>query len=191
MWVPLHLHSQYSILDAAASVEGIAKKAKDLSLPAVALTDHGNMHGAIDFYKACQGVGIKPIIGSEVYMAPTSRFEKKKLGPQIRTAYHLVLLAKDQEGYHNLCRLSSKGYLEGFYYHPRIDKDLLKEYHKGLICLSGCLSSQVAQAALHGTEEELYAEIEWHRSLFGDDYYLELQRHEMKEEQVVSCLCSS
>ena len=186
MWVPLHLHSQYSILDAAASVEGIAKKAKELSLPAVALTDHGNMHGVIDFYKACQEVGVKPIIGCEVYVAPSSRFEKKKLGPQTRTAYHLVLLAQNLEGYHNLCRLSSKGYLEGFYYHPRIDKDLLKEYHQGLICLSGCLSSQVAHAALHGSEEEFYAEIEWHRTLFGDNYYLEVQRHGMDQEKTAA-----
>jgi len=186
MWVPLHQHSQYSILDAAASVEGIAKKAKELSLPAVALTDHGNMHGAIDFYKACQEVDVKPIIGCEVYMAPTSRFEKKKLGPNTRTAYHLILLAKNLEGYHNLCRLSSKGYLEGFYYHPRIDKELLKACCQGLVCLSGCLSSQVAHAALYGTEEEFYAEIEWHRDLFGEDYYLEVQRHVMSQEQAAS-----
>jgi DNA polymerase-3 subunit alpha len=186
MWVPLHLHSQYSILDAAAPIEGIAKKAKECGFPAVALTDHGNMHGAIDFYKACQEVGVKPIIGCEVYMAPTSRFEKKKLGPHIRTAYHLVLLAKNLEGYHNLCRLSSKGYLEGFYYHPRIDKELLKECHKGLICLSGCLSSQVAHAALYGNDEALDQEIEWHLSLFGEDYYLELQRHTMEESKVVA-----
>ena len=102
MWIPLHCHSQYSILDAAASVEGIAQKAKELSIPAVALTDHGNMHGAIDFYKACKGVGVKPIIGCEVYMAPTSRLERKKIGPHMRAAFHLVLLAKNEEGYHNL-----------------------------------------------------------------------------------------
>ncbi len=184
MWVPLHLHSQYSILDAAASVEGIAKKAQEFGLPAVALTDHGNMHGAVEFYKACKEVGVKPIIGCEVYVAPTSRLEKKKLGP--KTAYHLVLLAKDMDGYHNLCRLSSKGYLEGFYYHPRIDKELLKECSKGLICLSACMSGQVAQAALSGSEEQLYAEIEWHRDVFGDDYYLELQRHQMAEEKVLA-----
>lgn len=186
MWIPLHCHSQYSILDAAASVEGIAQKAKELSIPAVALTDHGNMHGSIDFYKACKGVGVKPIIGCEVYMAPTSRLERKKIGPHMRAAYHLVLLAKNEEGYHNLCRLSSSGYLEGFYYHPRIDKELLKEYSKGLICLSGCLSGQVAQAALNGTEEEFYAEIAWHRDLFKEDYYLELQRHGMSEGKVAT-----
>lgn len=184
MWVPLHCHSQYSILDAAASVEGIAQKAKELALPAVALTDHGNMHGAIDFYKACKAVGVKPIIGCEIYMAPTSRFEKKRLGSQAKTAYHLVLLAKDDIGYHNLCLLSSQGYLEGFYYHPRIDKQLLKDHAQGLICLSGCLSGQVAQAALYGKEEDFFSEIEWHQSLFGEDYYLEVQRHQMSEEKV-------
>ncbi len=186
MWVPLHCHSQYSILDAAASIEGIAAKAKELGLQAVALTDHGNMHGAIDFYKECKAVGVKAIIGCEVYMAPTSRFEKKKGGAHQKTAYHLILLAKNEEGYHNLCRLSSKGYLEGFYYHPRIDKELLKECHQGLICLSACLSGQVAQAALYGSQEEFEAEIAWHRELFGDDYYLELQRHAMAEEKVAT-----
>lgn len=184
-WVPLHLHSQYSILDASCSVSEIAKKAKAYGMPAVALTDHGNLHGAIDFYKACLAEGIKPIIGCEVYVAPTSRFEKKKLGPGIRTAYHLVLLAKNGEGYHNLCRLSSQGYLEGFYYHPRIDKELLKEYATGLICLSGCLSSQVAHAALNGKEEELLNEIRWHHDLFGEDYYLELQRHRMPQKKTL------
>jgi len=186
MWVPLHCHSQYSILDAAASVEGIAAKAKELEMPAVALTDHGNMHGAVDFYKECKEAGVKPIIGCEVYVAPTSRFEKKKVGSHQKTAYHLILLAKNEEGYHNLCRLSSKGYLEGFYYHPRVDKELLKECAGGLICLSGCLSSQVAHAALFGTRTQFEEEIQWHRDLFGDDYYLELQRHEMEEAKVAA-----
>lgn len=184
MWAPLHQHSQYSILDASCSVEGIAKKAAELNIPAVALTDHGNMHGAVDFFKACKAHGVKPLIGCELYLAPTSRFEKKKLGPKTRVAYHLTLLAKNEEGYHNLCRLSSKGYLEGFYYFPRVDKELLKEYSKGLICLSGCLSGQVAQAALHETEELFYEEITWHHNLFGEDYYLELQRHQMSEEKI-------
>src|SRR5262249_47989076 len=101
-------------------------------------------------------------------------------------AYHLTLLAKNEEGYHNLGRLSSKGYLEGFYYHPRIDKELLSQFCGGLICLSGCLSSQVAQAALHGTEESFYAEIEWHHALFGEDYYLEVQRHQMEDVKVAA-----
>lgn len=184
MWVPLHQHSQYSILDASCPVEGIAQKAAAMGMPAVALTDHGNMHGAIDFYKACKKHGVKPIIGCEVYVAPTARFEKKKIGR--KTAYHLVLLAKNGEGYRNLCCLSSRGYLEGFYYHPRIDKELLKEHAKGLICLSACLSSQVADAALYGTHEEFLDQIKWHHDLFGDDYYLELQRHQMPRERVAA-----
>lgn len=182
MYVPLHLHSQYSILDATPSVEDIAKRARELGIGAVALTDHGNMHGAIDFYKACIEEGIKPLIGCEVYVAPTSRFEKKKT--QGKAAFPLVLIAKNEEGYHNLARLSSLGFLEGFYYHPRIDKELLSRYASGLICLSGCLYGQVAHAALQGTQEEFLAEIAWHKDLFGSDYYLELQRHEMAKEEV-------
>lgn len=184
MWVPLHFHSQYSILDASCPVEEIASKAKKLGIPAVALTDHGNMHGAVDFYKACKSEGIKPIIGCEVYVAPTSRFEKKKLGPGTRVAYHLILLAKNEVGYKNLCRLTSLGYTDGFYYYPRIDKELLQTHAEGLICLSACLSSHVAQAALSGNEEELIKEINWHHALFGEDYYLELQRHRMTSEKV-------
>lgn len=183
MWVPLHLHSQYSILDACCCVDSIAKKAAEYGMPAVALTDHGNMYGAIDFYKACKGKGVKPIIGCEVYVAPESRLDKKK-GGSGKTAYHLVLLAKNEEGYHNLCRLSSAGYLEGFYYYPRIDKKLLAAHSKGLICLSACLSGQVAYAALHKSHAEFLEEIEWHHQLFGEDFYLELQRHKMSEEKL-------
>lgn len=186
MWVPLHLHSQYSILDASAPVEGIAQKAAAYGLEAVALTDHGNMFGAVDFYKACKAQNVKPIIGCELYVAPTSRFEKKKLGPHTRVAYHLILLAKNEEGYHNLCRLSSKGYKEGFYYYPRVDKELLQECHKGLICLSACLSGQVAQAALSSDHQAFEDEIKWHHALFGEDYYLEIQRQEMEESQVLA-----
>ena len=124
-WVPLHVHSQYSILDAMASVQSIADQAKAFEMPAVALTDHGNLYGAVEFYKACRGNGVKPIIGCEVYVAPKSRHRKERT-PGERLYYHLTLLAKDQEGYRNLCRLSSLGFIEGFYYHPRIDHELLQ-----------------------------------------------------------------
>lgn len=184
MWIPLHQHSQYSILDAACSVASIAKKAAQFEMPAVALTDHGNMHGAVDFYKACTSNGIKPIIGCELYVAPTSRHEKKRLGPNIRVVSPLPLLAKNNEGYQNLCRLSSLGYTEGFYYFPRVDKELLEKYHSGLICLSGCLSSEISQTILSGNREQVIEKIEWYRSLFKDDFYLELQRHQMQEEDV-------
>ena len=147
-----------------------------MNMPAIALTDHGNMHGIIDFYKACNKVKVKPIIGCEMYVAPESRFDKKK---SKKNAYHLTLLAKDIKGYHNLCYLSSCGYLEGFYHKPRIDKELLQQHHKGIICLSGCFSSQLADLALSGTEDELREEIKWYHNLFGEDYYIEIQRHHM------------
>lgn len=182
-FVHLHVHSQYSILDAAASVEEIAGRAKEYGMGAVALTDHGNLHGAVDFFKACKGAGVKPIIGCEVYVAPESRLDKKK-SIHGKTAYHLTLLAKNGEGYRNLCRLSSIGYLEGFYYHPRIDKEILQQHKEGLICLSGCLSSEIAQEIIHGSREKVIEKIKWYHSLFGNDFYLEIQRHPMSEEDL-------
>ena len=124
-WVPLHVHSQFSILDAMAPIEAIAERAASFGMPACALTDHGNLFGAVDFYKACKEVKVKPILGCEMYVAPGSRFEKKT-ERGVRTSFHLTLLAKNNEGYHNLCQLSSHGFLEGFYYNPRIDYELLK-----------------------------------------------------------------
>lgn len=185
MWAPLHVHSQYSILDAQASIDAIAKRAKAFGFTSVALTDHGNLFGAVEFYKACKAQDIKPIIGAELFVAPGSRLDKKK-EYGAKTSYHLILLAKNSVGYHNLCRLSSMGYLEGFYYSPRIDRDLLKQYSEGLICLSGCQHSHVAHEALNGTKESLYEVINWHKDLFGEDYYLELQRHQMSQEDLQS-----
>ena len=182
MWIPLHAHSQYSILDASASVHKLAEKAASFGMPAVALTDHGNLFGVVDFYKACKDAKIKPIIGCDFYVAPGRCQDKKKEGP--RTSFSLVLLAKDQQGYHNLCKLSSIGYLEGFYYNPRIDEEVLKRYSQGLICLSGCINSRLAHEVLHGTRESLIAQIKWYRELFGEDYYLELQRHTMSEQDL-------
>lgn len=183
MWIPLHVHSQYSILDASASVHDIAEKAAAFGMPAVALTDHGNLFGAIDFYKACKDVKVKPIIGCEFYVAPNSRQDKKKEFGS-RVAFPLVLLAKNRQGYHNLCKLTSIGYLEGFYYYPRIDHEMLALHHEGLICLSGGADSRIAHEILSGTSESLIQQIEWHRALFGEDYYLELQRHEMGEDDL-------
>lgn len=185
MWVPLHVHSQYSILDASASISDIADRAATYGMSATALTDHGNMFGAIDFYKACKGAKVKPILGCELYVAPGSRLNKKKesIG---RTSFHLTLLAKNIQGYHNLCKLSSIGYLEGFYYNPRIDNEVLEKHSEGLICLSGCMNSILAHEILYGTRENLFERINWHRQLFGDDYYLELQRHAMTEADLQS-----
>lgn len=182
-WVPLHVHSQYSILDAIASISAIVDKSKEYGLPAVALTDHGNLFGAVEFYKACVAAKIKPIIGCEVYIAPGSRTEKSKQ-PGKKAAYHQTLLAKNDEGYHNLVKLSSMGYLEGFYYFPRIDKELLKKHSKGIICLSGCMSSLISQAAINESEEACFKEIEWFLDVFGDDFYVELQRHSSDESDI-------
>lgn len=183
MWIPLHVHSQYSILDASASIPSITERAAAFGMPAVALTDHGNLFGAVDFYKACKDLKIKPIIGCEFNVAPGMRQDKKK-DPTNRSSFNLVLLAKNKEGYHNLCKLSSIGYLEGFYYTPRIDYETLKKHAQGLVCLSGCLGSRLAYEILHGKPETLLEHIKWHHDLFGDDYYLELQRHPMSQEDL-------
>ncbi len=183
-WIPLHCHSQYSILDAAASIQAMVDKAAAYDMPACALTDHGNLFGAVEFYKACKDANIKPIIGCEVYLAPGSRHEKKKT-TGLPTNFHLTLLAKNKQGYHNLCKLVSIGYLEGFYYHPRIDYDVLKKYSQGLICLSGCLSGHAAFDILNHPQN-LKDTVQRHRDIFGDDYYLELMRHETNESDLRS-----
>ena len=183
IWVPLHVHSQYSILDAVASVGAIAERAKAFGMGACALTDHGNMYGAIDFYKACKEVKVKPIIGVEFWVAPEGRGDRKK-EYSARSSTHLTLLAKNREGYHNLAKLSSKGFLEGYYYHPRVDFELLKEHAAGLICLSGCLAGPVAREILTGTEASTGAMIEQLQSIYGEDFYFELQRHKMDDDQI-------
>ncbi|MBS0635607.1 MAG: DNA polymerase III subunit alpha, partial [Verrucomicrobia bacterium] len=181
-FIHLHVHSQYSILDASASLSGLVQKAASDGMPALALTDHGNLFGAVDFYKLCKEHKVKPIIGCEMYVAPTSRLEKKKMGS--RVAHHLTLIAKDKTGYHNLSKLSSLGYTEGFYYYPRIDFDLLKAHKEGLICLSGCLESAVAQAALNSPQETLEEVVMQYKELFGEDFYFEIQRHTSINEEL-------
>lgn len=180
-WIPLHVHSQFSILDSTASVKDLAEKAGAYGMSALALTDQGNLHGAVDFYKACRAQGIKPILGCELYIAPVSRKEKKRISGQ-KPGYPIVLLAKDAVGYKNLCKLSSIAYLEGFYYTPRIDKELLKEHADGLICLSGPMGGKIAQLITDENDEGLKSELDFFQGLFGEDYYLELTRHQMSEE---------
>ncbi|MGE0669300.1 MAG: DNA polymerase III subunit alpha, partial [Parachlamydiales bacterium] len=182
-WISLHNHSQFSILDSSASVEALAERAASFGMPSLAITDSGNMFGAVDFYKACKAKKIKPIIGCELNVAPASRLEKKRI-PGLFSGYPIVLLAKNHQGFKNLCRLSSQAYLEGFYYTPRIDKELLKESAEGLVCLSGPYYSSVAQWIVLEKEEELLAEIDWFHSLFGEDYYFELLRHEMHTDDI-------
>ncbi len=172
----LHVHSQYSILDGAASVKGLIAKAKADGMTALALTDHGNMFGAKEFYDVCKKEGIKPIIGCETYVAETSRHSKKDAKVD-RSGYHLILLAKNLVGYRNLLKLVSAAYTEGFYYKPRIDKELLEKYHEGLIISSACLGGEVPQHIMAGHLNDADETIQWFKSVFGEDFYLELQRH--------------
>ncbi|MCK5616365.1 DNA polymerase III subunit alpha, partial [Candidatus Pacearchaeota archaeon] len=183
-FVHLHVHSHYSLLDGFGTPKDIVKKAKEHGSPAIAITDHGNMYGAIEFYKAAKDYGIKPIVGCEVYMAPQSRFDKTP-GPQNKP-FHLTLLAKDYTGYQNLMILVTKANLEGFYYKPRIDHGLLKAHSKGLIALSGCLAGEIARAIIDDNIEKQDQIIETYLEIFGrDDYYLELQHHPQLDEQKI------
>lgn len=181
MWVPLHQHSQYSILDATACVEMIAKKACEYGMPAVALTDHGNLFGAVEFYKACTKCNVKPIIGCELYIATQSRHGR---GKEHSTSFHLTMLAADNKGYHNLCRLTSLGYLEGFYYKPRVDEELLERYNEGLICLSGCMNSPLSRALLAGDQERALQLVAFYKRIYPGRFYIELQRHPMTQQQL-------
>lgn len=174
-WVPLHVHSQYSITDSVLSVLDLVQGAKSDGMRSLALTDQGNLFGAVEFYKTAVSQGIKPIIGLELFIAMESRKDKaKKRG---RAGFPIILLAKSQKGYHNLAQLSSLAHLEGFYYVPRADKELLEKFSADLICLSGSAKSLVADLILQNDEKSLYEELEWFRSVFGEDYYLEISRH--------------
>ena len=179
-FVHLHIHSEFSLLDGANRIKDLPIRAKELGMNAMAITDHGVMYGAIDFYKACKKEGIKPIIGCEVYIAPRSRFDKE---PNIDNKYnHLILIAKDNEGYQNLSKLVSIGFVDGYYYKPRIDLEVLEKYHKGLICLSACLAGSLNQALLNGENEKAEEIALWHKNLFGEDYYIEIQNNGLKEQ---------
>ena len=184
-FIHLHNHTKYSLLDGACRIEDMIKKCKEYNMNAFAITDHGNMFGAIDFYTQLRAEGIKAIIGSEVYIAPGSRFEKTSSKGQTDTSYHLVLLAKNQVGYKNLMKLVSIGYLEGFYYKPRIDKQVLKNYSAGLIALSACLKGEVARKILRSDISEAEKAALEYREIFGEDFFLEIQRHDIPEEETV------
>ncbi|MFN3698891.1 MAG: DNA polymerase III subunit alpha, partial [Dictyoglomus sp.] len=181
-FVHLHVHSEYSLLDGACKVDELIEQAINFGMPAVAITDHGVMYGVIDFYKAAKEKGIKPILGCEVYLTPFSRFDKKQRGE----LYHLILLAKDFEGYKNLIKLVSLSFLEGFYYKPRLDKDLLKQYSKGLIALTSCLAGEVPSYILQNNIEKAKSAIKEYLEIFGEDFYLELQDNNMEEQKYVN-----
>ncbi len=184
-FVHLHNHSHYSLLDGACRIEDMISMAVQYKMPALALTDHGCLFGAIEFYKKCEAKNIKPIIGCEMYLAPKSRFDKKADVRNSGTAFHLVLLCKDQTGYKNLMKLVSIGYVEGFYYKPRIDKETLKKHSQGLIALSACLKSELSYTILNKGLDKARDVIEEYKSIFGDDYYLEVQNHGIPEEDQV------
>ena len=188
-FVHLHCHTEYSLLDGANKVDKLFQRIKMLKQPAVAMTDHGNMFGAVEFYREAISHGIKPIIGCEIYVAPTSRFEKKGVdrGPK-EYNNHLILLAMNRDGYRNLCKLVSLGYMEGFYYKPRIDKELLKELNGGLIALSACLQGEVSQALSSGNVEKAKTAAESYLSIFGDRYYIEIQDNKLAEQEKVNRL---
>ncbi len=187
-FVHLHLHSMYSLLDGAIRLNQLVDKACEYGMPAVALTDHGNMFGAVDFFQAAEKKGIKPIIGCEVYVAPQGRLSRNKRDDKEQdNAHHLVLLAMNDTGYKNLCRLVTKGYLEGFYYKPRIDKELLQEYHEGLIALSACLGGVISAPLRRRDQERARAEVEFYRDLFTDRrFFLELQENSIPEQKEVN-----
>ena len=184
MFTHLHLHTEFSLLDGVCRIGQLVSRAKDLGMTSLAITDHGNMYGAVDFYKECKKQGIKPIIGCEVYVAPRTRFDKEK--GLDKDYHHLILLCENETGYKNLIKLVSLAFTEGYYYKPRIDYDLLEKYHDGLICLSACLQGEIAQKLLSRDYEGAKETALWFYDLFGkDNYFLEIQDHGLDEQRVV------
>ena len=184
-FVHLHLHSQYSLLDGAIRIEDLVAKAKQTGMSALAITDHGNMFGAVEFYLKCKKAGIKPVIGCELYIAPDSRFSKDAKGIS-EAAYHLILLCENLEGYKNLSYLTSAGFKEGFYYRPRIDRALLEQHSEGLIALSACLKGEVAMQCGRGRMDEALETARWYSELFPGRYYIEIQENTLPEQDTVN-----
>src|SRR5262245_39924471 len=188
-FVHLHCHSHYSLLDGASEIGALVKRAKELGMNSLALTDHGNLHGALEFYRKAKDEGLNPIIGYEAYIAPGSRFEKKDAANSKEASYHLTLLAQNRTGFRNLVKLASAASLEGFYYKPRIDKELLAAHHEGLICLSGCVSSELSLSLIKGgAGEEDFREAreiaEWFRRAFGERYFLEIMNNNVEVQRL-------
>ena len=197
----LHVHTEYSLLDGSSKISELVQRVKELGMDSIAITDHGVMYGVIDFYKAAKAAGVKPIIGCEVYVAPGSRFDRESRqragrrmegssideGASDERYHHLVLLAENDTGYSNLVKLVSRGFTEGFYYKPRVDYEVLEEYHEGIIALSACLAGAVATCLRRGQYEEAKKEALRLREIFGkDNFYLELQDHGIPEQRTVN-----
>lgn len=182
----LHVHTEYSLLDGSSKIKELVARAKELGMDSLAITDHGVMYGVIDFYRACKGTGIRPIIGCEVYVAPGSRFDREA-GRGDERYYHLVLLAENDTGYHNLMKIVSRGFTEGFYYKPRVDMEVLQQFHEGVIALSACLAGEVAVNLRQNNYEGAVAAAMRHREIFGENnYFLELQDHGITEQGTVN-----
>ena len=182
----LHVHTEYSLLDGSSKINEITARAKELGMDSIAITDHGVMYGVIDFYRAAKNIGIKPILGCEVYVAPCSRFDKEA-GMSEDRYYHLVLLAENNTGYANLMKIVSKGFVDGFYYKPRVDYEVLSEYHEGIICLSACLAGEVQKYLQRGLYEEACKSALHYQEIFGKgNYFLELQDHGIPEQGFVN-----
>ena len=182
----LHVHTQYSLLDGSGKIGEMVARAKELGMDSMAITDHGVMYGVIEFYRACRAAGIRPILGCEVYVAPNSRLDREP-GAAEERYHHLVLLAENNTGYANLMRLVSQGFIDGYYYRPRIEKELLRQYHEGIIALSACLAGEVPRWLQRGMYEEAKAAALEHLAIFGEgNYFLELQDHGIPEQKNVN-----
>lgn len=182
----LHVHTEYSLLDGSSKIKELVKRTKELGMDSIAITDHGVMYGVIDFYRAAKEEGIKPIIGCEVYVASGSRFEKE-VNTKEQRYYHLVLLAENNQGYHNLMKIVSKGFVEGFYYKPRVDYEVLEKYHEGIIALSACLAGEVARNLERGLYEEGKKAALRYQDIFGKgNFFLEMQDHGIAAQKTVN-----
>ena len=182
----LHVHTEYSLLDGSNKITEYVERVKELGMDSAAITDHGVMYGCIDFYRACKAAGINPILGCEVYVAPSSRFDRETGAGEDRY-YHLVLLAENNQGYSNLMKIVSKSFVEGFYYKPRVDLALLREYHEGIIALSACLAGEVARYLTRGMYEEGKKAALRYEEIFGKgNFFLELQDHGISQQQTVN-----
>ena len=182
----LHVHTEYSLLDGSSKIKELAARAKELGMDSLAITDHGVMYGVIDFYRACREVGVKPIIGCEVYVSPGSRFDRETVSGEDRY-YHLVLLAENNQGYQNLMKIVSKGFVEGFYYKPRVDYEVLEQYHEGIIATSACLAGEIPRYLMRGMYEDARQAALHYQEIFGEDnFFLELQDHGIPAQRQVN-----
>lgn len=189
-FVHLHLHTQYSLLDGANKIPDVLEHAHKLGQPAIAMTDHGNLHGAIEFYTEAKKIGIKAIIGCELYVTPGSRHDRRSRAQGGGGTHHLTCLASDLTGYHNLCRLVTLAYREGFYFKPRVDHEILERYHEGLIVTSGCLNGELAGATAIDNEKGIKEVLEFYARVFKDRFYLEVQPHAIPEQQKLNEVCA-